>query len=45
MNDEARLTRELTAIPVPRGLERLICIPVEEVEAWFFTFVLALAPA
>lgn len=37
LNDEAMLTRELAAIPVPHGLHRLVCIPVEEIEAWFFS--------
>lgn len=37
LNDEAVLARELAAIPVPRGLARLVCIPVEEIEAWFFS--------
>lgn len=37
LNDEAVLARELTTIPVPRGLVRIICIPVEEIEAWFFS--------
>jgi hypothetical protein len=37
LNDEAVLARELAAIPVPPGLHRLVCIPVEEIEAWFFS--------
>lgn len=37
LNDERRLRRELEAIPVPPGLERLVCIPVEELEAWFWS--------
>jgi len=37
LNDEAVLARELAAIPVPRGLVRIVCIPVEEIEAWFFS--------
>ncbi len=37
LNDEARLARELNAIPAPRELQRHICIPVEEIEAWFFS--------
>ncbi len=36
LNDEARLRARLAAIPVPSGIERLICIPVEELEAWFW---------
>jgi len=37
LNDPAVLERELSAIPVPRGFIRHICIPVEEIEAWFFS--------
>jgi hypothetical protein len=36
LNDEATLRAELSQIDVPSGLERLICIPVEELEAWFW---------
>ncbi len=36
LNDEPSLRRDLSAIPVPKGLQRLVCIPVEEIEAWFF---------
>ncbi len=36
LNDEAALRRRLEAIEVPPALTRLICIPVEEVEAWFW---------
>ncbi len=36
LNDEAALRRRLEAIEVPSGLPRLICIPVEELEAWFW---------
>ena len=36
LNDEGALRRELEAIDVPSGLPRLICIPVEELEAWFW---------
>lgn len=35
-NDEAQLRAKLSALPVPRGVRRLVCIPVEEIEAWFF---------
>ncbi len=45
LNDEARLARELAAIPVPRELGVLICIPVEEIEAWFFSSEKALERA
>jgi hypothetical protein len=37
LNDLAQLERELADIPVPSGLIRHICIPVEEIEAWFFS--------
>lgn len=37
LNDADVLARELAAIPVPHGLTRLVCIPVEEIEAWFFS--------
>jgi len=37
LNELAVLERELNAIPVPRGLIRHICVPVEEIEAWFFS--------
>lgn len=36
LNDEDELRRRLDAIPVPSGMRRLICIPVEELEAWFW---------
>jgi Domain of unknown function (DUF4276) len=36
LNDEADLRKRLEAIEVPPGLARLICIPVEELEAWFW---------
>lgn len=35
-NDEAQLRTKLSALPVPDGVSRLVCIPVEEIEAWFF---------
>jgi hypothetical protein len=37
LNDEARLRQVLTAIPVPPGVQRVVCIPVEEIEAWFWS--------
>jgi len=37
LNNEARLRAELESIPFPQGTERHICIPIEEVEAWFFS--------
>lgn len=36
LNDEAERRRELSALRCPRILRQLICIPVEEIEAWFF---------
>jgi len=36
LNDEPRLRARLSALPVPKGLERAVCIPVEELEAWFW---------
>jgi hypothetical protein len=45
LNDATALARELAAIPVPRQLQRLICIPVEEIEAWFFSSEKALERA
>jgi hypothetical protein len=38
LRDQATLRRELEAIEYPRGAEqRLICVPVEELEAWFWS--------
>ncbi len=36
LNDIHKLSSELQAISVPTGIERLICIPIEEMEAWFW---------
>jgi hypothetical protein len=36
-HDEAQLRAKLNAVPVPPGIRRLVCIPVEEIEAWFFS--------
>jgi hypothetical protein len=36
LNDERALQQRLEAIPAPAGLQRLVCIPVEELEAWFW---------
>lgn len=36
LKDESRLRARLSALPVPAGLELVICIPVEELEAWFW---------
>jgi Domain of unknown function (DUF4276) len=37
LNDEAALRAQLEAIAAPAGMVRLICIPVEEIEAWFWS--------
>ncbi len=37
LNDEAALRRRLAQIDVPAGVHPLICIPVEELEAWFWS--------
>ena len=37
LNDPEVLRRELEAIECPPELSRLICIPVEEIEAWFWS--------
>lgn len=37
LNNLTELQSRLAAAPVPRGLSRHICIPVEEIEAWFFS--------
>ena len=37
LNDERALRERLVAIEVPNGIERLVCIPVEELEAWFWS--------
>src|SRR5690348_3677731 len=36
LRDEAVLRARLEQIPVPRGTKRYVCIPVEELEAWFW---------
>lgn len=43
LNDEATLRRALSKIDVPSTLHRLVCIPVEELEAWFWADPGALA--
>lgn len=35
-NDLRSLTQELEGIECPDGLTRLVCVPVEEIEAWFW---------
>jgi hypothetical protein len=37
LNNLERLRRELNSIECPARLARLICIPVEELEAWFWS--------
>ncbi|UQA54615.1 DUF4276 family protein [Polyangium aurulentum] len=37
LNDARALRADLQRIAVPPGLSRLICIPVEELEAWFWS--------
>ena len=37
LNDEGALRQRLADIAVPKGLRRLICVPVEELEAWFWS--------
>lgn len=41
--DEQELRAALNAKTVPRGVKYLVCIPVEELEAWFFSCEKALA--
>jgi len=36
LNDERTLRSQLEDIEVPAGMTRLVCIPVEELEAWFW---------
>ena len=36
LKNEAALRQELEGIECPSGLKRLVCIPVEELEAWFW---------
>lgn len=36
LNDHAFLRDDLESIPVPTGLVRHVCIPIEELEAWFW---------
>lgn len=37
LNDIAELRQELSKIPIPPSLKSLFCIPVEELEAWFWS--------
>jgi hypothetical protein len=36
LNSETTLRTQLEAITIPSGLHRHVCIPVEELEAWFW---------
>ncbi|HRI66350.1 MAG TPA: DUF4276 family protein [Polyangium sp.] len=36
LNNEMLRRAELENVPVPQGLQRHICIPIEELEAWFW---------
>lgn len=36
LNDAVALRNELESIAVPHGLVRHVCIPIEELEAWFW---------
>jgi len=36
-NDETQLRQRLSGLAVPAGVQRHVCIPVEEIEAWFFS--------
>lgn len=36
-NQEATLRATMAALTIPSGVRRLICIPAEEIEAWFFS--------
>lgn len=37
LNNETELRRHLEGIEVPSSMLRMVCIPVEEIEAWFFS--------
>jgi hypothetical protein len=37
LKNEAALRAALRSIPVPPGVQSLICIPIEEIEAWFLS--------
>lgn len=36
LNDESSLRQALEKIPMATGVARLVCVPVQEIEAWFF---------
>jgi hypothetical protein len=37
LHDESALRRKLERAALPAGVRRLICIPIEELEAWFWS--------
>lgn len=37
LKDERVLRARLEALPSPHAIERLVCIPIEELEAWFWS--------
>lgn len=37
LNDLIALRSDLESIAVPNGLQRYVCIPIEELEAWFWS--------
>ncbi len=37
LNKEPELRRRIEQIPFPKGIARHICIPIEELEAWFWS--------
>lgn len=37
LKEEAALREDLEKIAVPSGVQRCICIPIEEIEAWFWS--------
>jgi hypothetical protein len=37
LNDEAELREILERIPMPAAMDNHLCIPIEELEAWFFS--------
>lgn len=36
-SDENSIRKHYEAAPLPSGVERLVCVPVEELEAWFWS--------
>lgn len=37
LNHEPTLRQKLESLAVPSSLQRLVCIPIEEIEAWFWS--------